>query len=103
MNWYSQLTRLILDFYRENPAELQTLNGLHACRLSRWWGVLRVNCRDRETAEALAAASELLREPIAQLRLAQQIKILVNGTPFRSLPVSVPHPNQGQTGEYQSG
>jgi hypothetical protein len=103
LNWYSQLNRLILDFYREDPDELQQLSGLQTCRLSRWWGVLRVNCRDRDTAESLVAAGAILREPIAQLRLAQQIKIFVNGSLVEALPVREPHSNQGQPGEYQSG
>ncbi|HHP7243420.1 MAG TPA: hypothetical protein ACFE0H_01905 [Elainellaceae cyanobacterium] len=102
MNWYSQLTRLILDFYREDPLECQQIRALPSCRLSRWWGVLRINCRDRETAESLVAAAAILREPIAQLRLAQRIKILVNGSLFRVLPVNVSNSDQRQPGTYQS-
>lgn len=88
MNWYSQLTQLILDFYREDPQELQQLKTLRACKVSRWWGVLRVNCGNQETADAMVAAGTLIKEPVAQLRLAQKIKILVNGTLVKTLPVN---------------
>ena len=90
MNWYSQLTRLILDFYRENPSELRQLNLLYSCKLSRWWGVLRIHCRDIKSAEALVESGHLLREPIAQLRLAHQIKILVKGDVIATLQVQEP-------------
>jgi len=89
MNWYSQLTRLILDFYRENPEEHNTLSVLYSCKLSRWWGVLRIHCRDMYTARLVMAASSLICEPIIQLRLAHQIKIIVKGETVVAL--SVPH------------
>lgn len=87
MNWYSQLTRLILDFYRENPAELRQLSELQSCRLSRWWGVLRIHCPNHGIAEAIADHANLLCEPIAQLRLAQEVKIIVNGSLVTTLSV----------------
>lgn len=88
MNWYSQITQLILDFYREDLTELKQLDALPRCHVSRRWGVLRVNCRTQEAASALYTASDILREPVAQLRLAQQIKILLNGTLVAALPVN---------------
>ena len=90
MNWYSQLTRLILDFYRENPVELKQLSILYSCKLSRWWGVLRIHCRDVSAAESIIATAALIREPIAQLRLAHQIKVLVKGDLIATLPVQKP-------------
>lgn len=87
MNWYSQLARLILDFYREDLTELRQLDSLGSCHISRRWGVLRINCHDQESVRSLAAASNILREPVAQLRLAQQIKILLNGSLIVALPV----------------
>lgn len=102
MNWYSQLTRLILDFYRENPSELEALRGLNTCKLSRWWGVLRIRCRDSKTASELIDAIALLREPIAQLRLAQNIKIFVNGKAIATFPVYVAELNRNAYGERQS-
>ncbi len=89
MTWYSQLTRLIFDFYRENPEELIVLRGLGTCKLSRWWGTFRINCSDSQTATALIDAIELLREPIAQLRLAQSVRIMVNGKAIANFPVQV--------------
>lgn len=91
MNWYSQLTRLILDFYRENPFELKQLSILYSCKLSRWWGVLRIHCRDHQAAAAVIAAGDLIREPIAQLRLAHHIKILVKGDLVTTLLVHHPY------------
>ncbi|NJL40269.1 MAG: hypothetical protein HC879_20215 [Leptolyngbyaceae cyanobacterium SL_5_9] len=87
MNWYSQLTQLILDFYREDLTELKQLDALQSCHISRRWGVLRVNCRTQDAASALTAAGHILKEPVAQLRLAQQIKILLNGSLVAALPV----------------
>ncbi|MEB3356849.1 MAG: hypothetical protein VKK04_08990 [Synechococcales bacterium] len=104
MNWYSQLTRLILDFYRENPTELGQLKALHGCKLTRWWGVLRVHCRDLETAEAIARVANLIQAPVAELRLAQQIKILVNGDLVSALAVQPSPANNSDRsyGERQS-
>jgi len=87
MNWYSQLTRLILDFYRENPEEHSQLSILYSCKLSRWWGVLRIHCRDMYTARLVMAAGSLICEPIIQLRLAHQIKVIVKGNTLVTLPV----------------
>jgi len=89
MSWYSPLTRLIFNFYRENPDELLALRGLGKCKLSRWWGTLRVNCADPKAASSLIEVIDLLREPIAQLRLAHQIRVMVNGKPMASFPVKV--------------
>ncbi len=87
MNWFSQLTRLILDFYREDPVQLAQLSKLESCRVSRRGGVLRVDCRDFSTAEAIVTAGALLKEPIAQLRLAHHINITVRGALLASLPI----------------
>lgn len=89
MTWYSQLTRLIFDFYRENSEELLALRGLGKCKLSRWWGTFRINCKDSQTASELIEAIDLLREPIAQLRLAQSVRIMVNGKAIANFPVQV--------------
>ncbi|MBW4656443.1 MAG: hypothetical protein KME20_25870 [Kaiparowitsia implicata GSE-PSE-MK54-09C] len=87
MNWFGQLTKLILDYYREDAAQWQQLQELRRCRVSRRWGTLRIDCRDRPTAEQLAAAGLLLREPVAALRLAHHINILVRGRLIASVPV----------------
>ncbi len=78
MNFYAQLTQLIFSFYRENPHELEEIRYLQSCKLSRRWGVLKITCPTHEIAEALILGIDTLKEPIAQLRLAQQIEISVN-------------------------
>jgi len=87
MNWYGQLTRLILDYYREDLPQLRKVQALRKCKVFRRWGVLRIDCRDRQTADSLAAAAAILKEPIAQLRIAHQINILFRGGLVMSLPV----------------
>ncbi|MEP0913226.1 hypothetical protein [Leptolyngbya sp. GB1-A1] len=78
MNLYAQLTQLIFSFYRENPYQLEEIRCLQSCKLSRRWGVLKIICPTFEVAEALVLGINTLKEPIAQLRLAQQIEISVN-------------------------
>jgi hypothetical protein len=90
MNWYSQLTQLILSFYREDPTQLQRLEFLHRCKVSRRWGVVRIHCSDSKTARTAIAARHLLKEPIAQLRLAQEVKVLVKGEVIETLSVASP-------------
>lgn len=87
MKWYGQLTRLILDYYREDRPQLEKIQALRKCRVFRRWGVLRIDCRDRQTAELLTAAASIIKEPIAQLRIAHQINILFRGGLVFSLPV----------------
>ncbi|MGB3615204.1 MAG: hypothetical protein WBA10_15530 [Elainellaceae cyanobacterium] len=87
MNWYSQLTRLILDFYRENPAELRQLKVLESCRLNRWWGILRIHCPNSDIAYTIVDRATLLCEPISQLRLAYEIRLIVDGSVVTSLSV----------------
>lgn len=78
MRRYSQLTRLIWDFYRENQRELQQLHVLGRCQVFRRWGVLHIRCWDRELAEAAIGLRWLIEEPVAKLRLAQKISISVD-------------------------
>jgi len=87
MNWCGQLTRLILDYYREDLPQLRQIQKLQKCKVFRRWGILRIDCRDRQVAEELSAAASILQEPIAQLRIAHQINILFRGGLVMSLPV----------------
>lgn len=87
MKSHSQLTRLLLSFYRENLSQLQQLRLLEQCKISRRWGTLRIDCHTPQLAEAMVQVSDLLREPIAQLRLAHHINILVNGSLLTTLPI----------------
>lgn len=102
MNRYSQLTRLVFDFYRENPKELRALRGLASSKVSRWWGVFRINCHDSQAASDLIDAIDLLREPITQLRLAQQVKVMVHGKSIATFPVQVMSLPKNTFGERQS-
>ncbi|HEY9622320.1 MAG TPA: hypothetical protein V6C78_18325 [Crinalium sp.] len=88
MKLHPQLIRLLLSFYREDFPQLQKLRPIEHCKLSRRWGTLRVDCHTPELAEAIIQASDILREPIAQLRLAHHINILVRGSLVTSLPVN---------------
>lgn len=88
MNWFFQLNRLILDFYREDPNELRQLQALHHCRISRRWGVLRINCRTLESVNRIVAAASLIKAPIAQLRIAQQIDIYFHRDRVATMPIT---------------
>jgi hypothetical protein len=87
MNWQSQLTQLIFDYYRENLGERQKLDILQHCRLSRRWRSLRIECQKLETALALREVGDLLRQPVAQLRLARNVRLFVNGQLMAVIPV----------------
>lgn len=87
MNWQSQLTQLIFDFYRENLTELQKLRRLRECKVSRRWRSLRIECHSSETALALREVGDLLRQPVSQLRLARTIRLLVKGQLVAMIPV----------------
>ena len=87
MNRPSQLAKLILDFYRENPIERQQLKLLESSQVFRWWGVLYIRCLDQDQAMAALEGRKWLEEPILQLRLARQIKILVGRQLFAVFPI----------------
>ncbi|WP_416674482.1 hypothetical protein [Egbenema bharatensis] len=92
MNWYSQLSQLILSFYREDQPLRQKVEVLQDCKVSRRWGTLRINCKDPQAVETVLEAIDLIREPIAQLRLAHQIKILLQGNVVTTLPIQTSKP-----------
>ncbi|MEM9542525.1 MAG: hypothetical protein AAGA60_23920 [Cyanobacteria bacterium P01_E01_bin.42] len=83
----SQLTRLIWDFYRENPTELQRLKLLAKCKVFRRWGVLHIRCWNREIADAAIALCSLIEEPLSKLRIAREIKISVENTQVALIPI----------------
>lgn len=82
MKRISQLARLILNFYREDPQQLQELEPLRACQVYRRWGILYVRCHDQKQTAALAEACVVIAEPIAKLRLAKKITFLTKNTPI---------------------
>ncbi len=105
MNFSKQLITLILGFYREDPEQYRAILTLQHCHLSRRWGTLCINCTDARTAEDLIRGIEFIREPVAKLRLARRLKILVNGAYSRIFPVNAPgygidypNPQQGRSG-----
>jgi hypothetical protein len=85
----SQLTRLLWDFYREDPEELRQLKILQQCSVFRFWGRLYVRCQTHATAERLQKVVALIEVPVAQLRLAKRIKILVGRQPVALFDVSL--------------
>ncbi|MBE9041075.1 hypothetical protein IQ235_09820 [Oscillatoriales cyanobacterium LEGE 11467] len=88
----SQLVRLILDFYRENPTELEQLQSLENAQVFRRWGVWYIRVYDLQKAEALLDIRSLLEDPILQLRLARKIKILVGRDLFARFAVGSDEP-----------
>jgi hypothetical protein len=89
MNRICQLAQLILDFYREEPLQLQQLKALQTCKVFRRWGVLYIRCRNSETVAAIVDAGLLIAEPVARLRLAKKITILNNNTSVAAFPVDL--------------
>lgn len=87
MNRISQLSLLILDFYREDPQELQLLKPLRTCQVFRRWGVLYIRCHSQETAAAIKKACPAIADPVARLRLAKKITVLNNNSTFAIFPV----------------
>ncbi|MEC4986825.1 MAG: hypothetical protein SAJ37_16360 [Oscillatoria sp. PMC 1068.18] len=87
MNRPSQLTKLIWDFYRENQKELRSLKILNKCKVFRSWGVLHIRCFSEEIAAGVLSNRDLLVEPVAQLRLANKIKISVKKRAIATFPV----------------
>jgi hypothetical protein len=80
----------IWSFYREDPELARRLDPLLACRLSRGWGSLRIDCRDLAHREVVSALVPLLRPPLEALRLAREIRLLVAGLEPLVFPVCVP-------------
>jgi hypothetical protein len=72
-----QLTHLLFNYYRENSSDLKALQPLRLCKLSRRWGTFIITCPTLETYTALLHVQNLLREPIAQLRLARKVRLEV--------------------------
>jgi hypothetical protein len=70
-----QLTHLIFNYYRENPRELRALQPLLLCKLSRRWGTFIITCPTLDAYMALLHVQDILREPLAQLRLAKKVRL----------------------------
>lgn len=83
----SQLARLIWNFYRENTTEQTKLTSLSHCQVFRRWGVLHLRCKDQQVAASLLAIREVIALPIAKLRIAHHMKILVNHQLIADFPI----------------
>jgi hypothetical protein len=83
----------LFSYYREDPQLGRRLDPLLACRLSRSWGALRIECRDLAHRAVVNELIELLRPPIEALQLARQISLLVPGFEPLTYPVTVPLPS----------
>jgi hypothetical protein len=82
----------IWSFYREDPELARRLDPLLACRLSRSWSCLRIDCRDPAHREVVAALIPLLRPPLQALQLAREIRLMAPGLEPLGFPVCVPWP-----------
>ena len=85
-----RLSLAVFSFYREDPDLAHQLDPLLACRISRGWGSLRIECRDRAHRELISAVVGLLRPPLAALGLVQEIRVLAPGSEPLVFPVRVP-------------
>ncbi|MBM5806608.1 MAG: hypothetical protein FJ056_02770 [Cyanobacteria bacterium M_surface_10_m2_179] len=84
----------VYSFYREDPELLRGLDPLWACRVSRGWGSLRIECRDRVHRAVVCAVVDLLRPPLEALAVVREIRLLVPGEEPLVFPVSVPFKRQ---------
>jgi len=80
----------LFSFYREDPDLLRQLDPLWACRVSRSWAGLRIECRSCAHRAVVCGVIELLRPPLAALRLAREIRLLAPGAEPLVFPVNVP-------------
>lgn len=90
MSRSEQLQHLILSYYREDPDLAASLAILRHCQISRFWFVLRIDCPSSNLADRLATALPYLRAPVAELKLARQIKLRSPGQRSQLFPVQVP-------------
>lgn len=88
-----RLQRLVFSFYREDLNICAELEPLLDCRLSRSWGIIRVECVDEEHLEEVSALLCHLRRPLAALGIGRQIVLKVPGSIHRSYPMHVPFPS----------
>lgn len=91
-----RLLKVVLSFYREEPRALDRLEPLLACRLSRGWTALRIDCCDRMHLEQVNDLIDLLRAPLDALQLVRQIRLMAPGVPERVYPVRIPLSQDGQ-------
>ena len=82
----------IWSFYREDPDLARRLDPLLACRLTRGWGCLRIDCRDAAHRAVVTGLIPLLRPPLQALQLVREIRVQAPGLEPLIFPVTVPLP-----------
>jgi hypothetical protein len=88
-----RVVQAVLSFYREDPELLRRLDPLRACRVSRGWSGLRIECRDCAHRALVCRLVELLRPPLEALALVREIRLLAPGAEPLVFPVRVPLPS----------
>ena len=88
-----RVIQAVLSFYRVGPEVLRRLDPLRACRVSRGWSGLRIECRDCAHRAVVCRVVELLRPPLEALALVREIRLLAPGAEPLVFPVSVPLPS----------
>ncbi|MEN9860375.1 MAG: hypothetical protein RLZZ515_857 [Cyanobacteriota bacterium] len=87
-----RVLQAVLSFYREDPELLRRLDPLWACRVTRGWTGLRIECRDGAHRAVVCHVIDLLRPPLEALALVREIRLLAPGAEPLVFPVSVPLP-----------
>ncbi|MFZ9974670.1 MAG: hypothetical protein ACO3FK_10385 [Vulcanococcus sp.] len=87
-----RVLQAVLSFYREDPELLRRLDPLWACRVTRGWTGLRIECRDGAHRAVVCQVIDLLRPPLEALALVREIRLLAPGAEPLVFPVSVPLP-----------
>ena len=82
----------IWSFYREDPDLARRLDPLLACRLTRGWGCLRIDCRNAAHRAVVTSLIPLLRPPLQALQLVREIRLRAPGLEPLAFPVTVPLP-----------
>ena len=85
-----RVLQAVLSFYREDPELLRRLDPLWACRVTRGWSGLRIECRDGAHRAVVCRVIDLLRPPLEALALVREIRLLAPGAEPLVFPVSVP-------------
>ena len=62
-----RLLKVVLSFYREEPRALDRLEPLLACRLSRGWTALRIDCCDRMHLEQVNDLIDQMTEKVSMI------------------------------------
>ncbi len=84
-----RLTWLVFSFYREDLQMSKALIPIKSCKMSRGFGVINIECIDAEHLEEVSTLIDLLRLPLAALRLARQIVLNAPGHNEQMYPIQM--------------